>query len=283
MKRSNKSKSGLALNNRIYPNILQLRLEDEKFRSFNIFKGITKNLLDMSCHTSVLSPGHSPHAPHIHKEEELLILLSGSLDIILPDISSPVKNQCIHLKKGQLVYYPSGLSHTIQTAGEIPANYLIFRWNTVFKKNDPELSFNCFDLPVPGKQLIPKDGFYTHRIFEGSTNYLQKFHCHISVLLPGAGYEPHSDIYDVSILVLEGEIETLDQRVKPYGVVFYSAGEPHGIYNPGTVAARYIVFEFHIYNKIIKRIFIICAIIFIKVTDPDRWKRKLKQLINYFR
>jgi redox-sensitive bicupin YhaK (pirin superfamily) len=53
------------------------------------------------------------------------------------------------------------------------------------------------------------------------------------------------DAYDVAIIVLEGEVETLGQRVAPHGVIFYAAGEAHGLSNPGTTTARYLVFEFH--------------------------------------
>ena len=45
--------------------------------------------------------------------------------------------------------------------------------------------------------------------------------------------------------MLEGEIETLGERVRPHGVIHYTAGEPHGMHNPGEVPATYIVFEFH--------------------------------------
>lgn len=283
MKKKDKPKAGRVLTSRVYSINLPLQLKDEEWRSLNIFKGITKNLLDISCHASVLLPGHSPHAPHTHKGEELLIILSGNIDIILPDKLSHENNQCVHLKKGQFTHYPYGLFHTIQATGKVPANYLIFKWQTVFKGSDPELFFSCFDVEDPGEQLIPKDGLYSRPVFEGSTRCLQKLHCHISILQPGAGYKPHSDTYDVSILVLEGELETLGRRAKPHDVIFYAAGEHHGMYNPGTAAARYIVFEFHVYNKTFKRVFNAFVDIFTRVTDPDRWKRKLKKILKHSR
>ena len=45
--------------------------------------------------------------------------------------------------------------------------------------------------------------------------------------MPGAGYDPHVDANDMVIIVLEGEIETLGERVAPHGVVIYPTGEPH--------------------------------------------------------
>jgi quercetin dioxygenase-like cupin family protein len=68
---------------------------------------------------------------------------------------------------------------------------------------------------------------------------------HLSVLEPGAGYAPHRDPYEVAILVLSGRVETLDCEVGPRSVVFYPAGELHGMRNPGHDKAVYLVVEFH--------------------------------------
>ena len=62
---------------------------------------------------------------------------------------------------------------------------------------------------------------------------------------PGAGYAPHVDCHDVAIVVLSGQIETLGEVVKPHGVIFYAAGQPHGLRNAGEEPAEYLVFEFH--------------------------------------
>src|SRR5262249_44735384 len=69
--------------------------------------------------------------------------------------------------------------------------------------------------------------------------------CHLSTLAPGAGYDPHCDPYDVAMILLDGELESLDQRLTPHSVIFYPAGQPHGLKNPGAIPARYLVFEFH--------------------------------------
>ena len=68
---------------------------------------------------------------------------------------------------------------------------------------------------------------------------------HLTTLQPGAGYEAHADPYDVAIILFSGEVETVGERVKPLGVIYYSAGELHGMRNVGTVPATYLVFEFH--------------------------------------
>jgi hypothetical protein len=39
-------------------------------------------------------------------------------------------------------------------------------------------------------------------------------------------------------------VKTLAQRVSPYSVIFYTAGTPHGMYNPGPRAANILFLNF---------------------------------------
>ena len=98
------------------------------------------------------------------------------------------------------------------------------------------------------------------------------------------------DAYDVGIIVLEGEVETLGERVSQ-GVIFYRAGEPHGIRNPSQSMAKYIVFEFHGSQEPLGEVPIPSPegsarsnspSLMAKATDPQRWKRKLKRLLGSF-
>jgi hypothetical protein len=116
-------------------------------------------------------------------------------------------------------------------------------------------------------------------VFEGPTRYLQRLQCHTSTLTPKAGYRAHRDPYDVAILVLEGEVETLGRRVSPHGLIFYATGKPHGMYNPGEVTAKYVVFEFQGRpNNLVDRLFVTTADVFWKAGDPQRWRGFLKKI-----
>jgi len=174
----------------------------------------------------------------------MLLLLSGEVDLILPKAELHEGKQTVRLKPGRFVYYPSQFPHTLQTRSEAPANYVMFKWMAGMKKGQSELPFGEFSMFSP-QDAEAKSGFTTHLVFEGPTRYLRRLNCHTSVLMPGAGYESHADRYDVSIVVLEGEVETIGQRVGPYGVILYAAGKSHGMRNPGDAVAKYIVFEFH--------------------------------------
>ena len=185
----------------------------------------------------------------VYKEEEIKILLSGEVDLILPDEPMLNGDKRIRLKPGQFVYYPSNFLHTLENVGNEPANYLMFKWYSSHSnspKKKSTLAFGQFDALEALAELDGGDGFRTNQIFRGPTDRLKKLGCHVSAVEPGAGYEPHIDEdHDVAIVVLEGEIETLGERVGPHSIIFYAAGESHGLRNPGKTTAKYIVFAFY--------------------------------------
>jgi radical SAM protein with 4Fe4S-binding SPASM domain len=210
------------------------------------FCGSTRSLALLSCHASALAPNFSPHPPHAHPEEELFLLLSGELDLILPDYKNSTQTTRVSMKPYQLIFYPAGFAHTIKTRSAQPANYLMLKWQNSLLNACSAISFSSFDLSVSHAHAQNQPGFQPRLLFEGPTAYLKKLHCHVTTLAPQAGYAPHKDPYDVVIVILEGEVETLGQRVGPHSVIFYAAGEPHGMRNPSPVlTARYVVFEFH--------------------------------------
>ena len=237
---------GQRVRSAVYPLQIPLPLDkNTDWQPFHIFKGATAGMREFSSHVSGLMPGHCPHPPHRHPEEELLLLLSGEIDIIVPDATDQEGKVRRHLKAGEFVYYPHYFAHTLEATGESAANYLMFKWHTRRQDKSAGLAFGCFNILTSGVNERNDDGFHLNRIFEGHTAYLSKLECHFSTLSPKAGYAPHVDNHDVVIVVLKGQVETLGQRVSPYDVIFYAAGEPHGMLNPGEEVAKYLVFEFH--------------------------------------
>ena len=215
-----------------------------EWQPFSAFRGPTRTLAEMSCHASVLTAGHSPHPPHAHREEELLIPLQGEVELIIADGPSDASPRVERLRPGSLVYYPAGQHHTIRNPGTAAVGYLMFKWDGSASGGGEPLATEI----VRYGELLPPAGsppFWTRRLVEGPTSHLAKLHAHLTELQPGGGYEPHVDAYDVAIVVLSGTVETLDQTVGPRSVIYYAAGEMHGMRNPGVEPARYLVFEFH--------------------------------------
>lgn len=227
----------------VYPLAVPLA-SDEKtgWKPHAVFKGRARNVRRLACHASSLMPGHSPHPPHRHDEEEFLLVLAGEIDLILPKKKS--KRQ--RMRAGDFVYYPAGFPHSLEAAGAVPADYLMLKWSNRHQRiGTAKLGFQAGSAAAAVFSGCSEGGFSPSLCFEGPTRYLNKLQVHLSNIIPGGGYAAHHDNHDVVIVVLEGEVETLGRRVKPHGVIYYAAGEPHGMHNPGPVPARYLVVEFH--------------------------------------
>jgi quercetin dioxygenase-like cupin family protein len=244
--------------------------ETAGWKPYYQYQGPTHNADFLSCHASVLVPGHCPHPPHSHPEEEILLMLAGEADLILPSLRSDAgEPQPLRLRPGQFVYYPAHFHHTLRTVSAEPANYVMFKWRARARRSRAQLSFGQFDAGdacFPGKSAAALD---YRLLFEGPTTCLELLHAHASRLAAGAGNPPHSHSYEMAMVVLEGEIEILGHRVPPHGLVFCSGGTPHGIRNPTPEPARYVVFEFHGHVPLWR-----------KMIDAHRWRHRLRAMWN---
>ena len=217
---------GASLASRIQP--LRLPLEGDAetgWKPHPAFAGSTAGLPSFTCHASVLAPGRSPHPPHAQEEEELLLLLDGEVELDWPEEHVP-------FRPGELAYYPAGFRHT-----------LAHHEHRARDVRDVQMARRAAARGrAPARQLRDEGAGV---IFDRPTRYLRKLQGHVTVLEPGAGYDAHADAYDVAIVVLEGEVETIGGRAAPHDAIFYRAGEPHGMRSVGSAPARYVVFEFH--------------------------------------
>ena len=215
------------------------------WQPFPIFRGPTPALNLMSCHAAVLKPGFSPHPPHAHGDEELLIVLDGEADLLVADKPDMVGARAIPVSAGDFAYYPARQHHSIRNLSAAPVRYLMFRWNrTVEEAGENRIEARIHRAPPPVEASDGR-GFIVRQIFEGPTRWLRKLHCHMTRLEPGSGYAPHADAYDVAILMRSGTVETLGRKVGAGELIFYPAGEVHGMRNPGAEPAHYLVFEWH--------------------------------------
>jgi quercetin dioxygenase-like cupin family protein len=257
---------GAQLTSRIHPLRLPLEPDEETgWKWYQVFNGSTADLPNISCHASILLEGHSPHPPHGHDEEELLLLLRGEVELVFSETDRAP------LRTGEFAYYPADFAHTLRTASADPAMYVIFKWRGASVGVDSPLDSGRFETASNAPERV---------LFEEPTRYLRRLHSHVTVLEPGGGYEPHVDAYDVAIVVLEGELETIGGRAAPHDVIFYRAGEAHGMRNVGSKPARYVVFEFHGRTSVATDAPSSTAMFLGKVSDPRRWKRKLKKLLR---
>ena len=208
-----------------------------------IFDGSTCNLEHLTVHVSVLSPGCCPHPPHVHPEEEILVVLDGEAVCVIPDNAEQSDPRTEVLRPGEFVYYPAYQYHTIRNASEHRLVYIMMKWRGPIVSGPYQWS-----VPVIRPETffpMERENFAVRGLMEFCTSYLTKLHAHQSVLLPGGGYDPHVDEHDVAIIVLSGILEARGRTFGPNAFILHSAGALHGIRNVGNDVARYLVFEFH--------------------------------------
>jgi uncharacterized cupin superfamily protein len=81
----------------------------------------TPTLDELEIHISTLNPGKSPHAPHQHQHEELLILKEGTLETFQSGTTRRVG-------PGGIIFQASNELHNVTNVGQTPATYYVIGW-----------------------------------------------------------------------------------------------------------------------------------------------------------
>ena len=218
---------------------------DTPHKEYTVFHGPTAAMKSLDCHFSVLRAGETPHPPHQHPEEELIIPMDGGLEVIRVDPDDSSKRTTEEIGHGQFVFHAANQPHTLRAPGPGPSTYVVLKWSgRSTNLAGASLRSSTYDARE-ALLAMPTRGYETELLFESGTANLGKLQAHVGRMLPGAGYDPHRDGYDVAIIVFDGVVETLGQRAGPRSLIFYPADLPHGMKNAGDGPARYLVFEFH--------------------------------------
>jgi mannose-6-phosphate isomerase-like protein (cupin superfamily) len=87
------------------------------------YNGPTDLLASMCTGMCVLDPGASPHPPHQHPEEELMIVAAGTGEITVDGKVTPVG-------PGAIMYTAGNTWHGIVNTGAMPMTFYFSKWNT---------------------------------------------------------------------------------------------------------------------------------------------------------
>ena len=87
----------------------------DKWRSVPIYRGAGGCTSELSCHVSALRPDHTPHPPHQHREEELIIMLSGAAEILVVDDPEALEQITRRVTRGNVIYHRAFQWHTIRS------------------------------------------------------------------------------------------------------------------------------------------------------------------------
>lgn len=85
------------------------------------FKGPTGTLANLSVHITTLNPGNTPHPPHRHADEELIIVKDGELE-------ATVEGRTFAVPAGSMLLIAPNEHHGWRNAGSVPATYYVMRW-----------------------------------------------------------------------------------------------------------------------------------------------------------
>jgi quercetin dioxygenase-like cupin family protein len=88
-----------------------------------VFQGPTATLDELECHITTLKRGESPHPPHKHPDEELIIVKEGTVE-------STLEGKTYVLGPGSIILQASNEMHGIRNVGKTPATYHVIKWNS---------------------------------------------------------------------------------------------------------------------------------------------------------
>jgi mannose-6-phosphate isomerase-like protein (cupin superfamily) len=98
------------------------KVTKEPFGDLRIyFEGQTDQLKGMTFGSLQLKPGMTPHPPHEHPEEEIMIVTEGSGEI-------SVEGKITKVAAGTSMYCGAGKLHGIVNTGKTPLLFYFFKW-----------------------------------------------------------------------------------------------------------------------------------------------------------
>jgi quercetin dioxygenase-like cupin family protein len=89
--------------------------------SRRVFDAPTPTLAEFECHITTLNPGESPHPPHRHLEEELMVIKEGTVEALQGDKTNIVT-------AGGIIFEASNELHGLRNIGTNPATYFVFKF-----------------------------------------------------------------------------------------------------------------------------------------------------------
>ncbi len=83
----------------------------------------TATLENLEVHITTLNPGKSPHPPHRHPNEEMLIIRQGTLEAF-------INGEWKRVGPGSVIFFASNQLHGVRNVGDEPAIYHVVNWKT---------------------------------------------------------------------------------------------------------------------------------------------------------
>ena len=85
------------------------------------FNKPTSQLEKLEMHTTALDAGFDSHAPHTHREEEIILLLKGNVEMF-------IAGTLYKASPGDIIFLSSGVLHALKNTGGDQCEYFAFQW-----------------------------------------------------------------------------------------------------------------------------------------------------------
>ena len=99
------------------------KLTQEPFGDLRVyFDGSTDQLKSLVAGSLKLKSGMTPHEPHEHPEEEIMLITEGSGEI-------SINGKISRCAAGSMMYCAGGQLHGIVNTGKTPLTFFYFKWH----------------------------------------------------------------------------------------------------------------------------------------------------------
>lgn len=222
---------------------LQIAKEDSRTRR-QVLEGKTFALSYFEIHSSTLEPGKAPHPPHVHDDqEELMIVKEGQVRITIAGESKI-------LGPGSIAFAMPRDEHGIENAGTSQATYYILKYKGKLPMDNERakqaggsfmLDWNELKTSNTGKG-------YRRNFFNRATSQLNQFEMHTTALnRDSVSHAPHTHVQEEIISVLRGNVEMfIDGKyyeATAGDLFFVSSGVSHNLKNIGKEQCEYFAFQ----------------------------------------
>ena len=222
---------------------LEQKKEETRLRR-QVLEGKTFALSYFEIHTSTLEAGKTPHPPHVHADqEELMIVKEGQVKITIAGKSKL-------LGPGSIAFAMPGDEHGIENAGNTPTTYFILKYKGILPMN-PERATQAggsFMLDWNELKTSNTGKGYRRNFFNRATSQLNQFEMHTTALnADSVSHAPHTHVQEEIILILRGNVEMYIDGKYYKGsagdLYFISANVPHALKNIGREQCEYFAFQ----------------------------------------
>ena len=83
----------------------------------------TATLSELEIHVTTLNPGIASHPPHQHPNEEIVIVRTGTVEVLSGGAWK-------RLGPGSIIFNASNSQHALRNVGTTPATYDVINWKT---------------------------------------------------------------------------------------------------------------------------------------------------------